>query len=101
MDGEVDKQSTKKRGRGGNNNPRGRPKGVPNKFTADLKACILEAFHNAGGAAYLQKVAAKNPAVFCGLIGKVLPLTVVGDAANPVVVQLIERRIVRPTDPNS
>lgn len=57
----------------------GRPKGVPNKMTADIKAAILEAFKQAGGAQYLLGVAKENPQVFCGLLGKVLPMTVQGD----------------------
>lgn len=32
---------------------KGRPKGVPNKFTADVKAMILAALDKAGGAEYL------------------------------------------------
>ena len=31
----------------------GRPKGVPNKLTGDVKAMILEALDRAGGASYL------------------------------------------------
>jgi len=32
---------------------KGRPKGVPNKVTADVKAMILTALDKAGGAKYL------------------------------------------------
>jgi hypothetical protein len=32
---------------------KGRPKGVPNKVTADVKAMILTALSDAGGSAYL------------------------------------------------
>ncbi len=56
----------------------GRPKGVPNKLTSDVKAMILAALHGAGGADYLREQATKNPVAFMALIGKVLPLTVQG-----------------------
>lgn len=58
---------------------KGRPKGVPNKITSDLKAMILGALSNAhpeGGEAYLIQQANANPVAFLSLVGKVLPLTV-------------------------
>lgn len=51
----------------------GRPKGVPNKLTSDVKAAILAAFEKAGGVAYLAKQAEENPQAFMTLLGKVLP----------------------------
>lgn len=51
----------------------GRQKGTPNKMTADLRQAITEAFQRAGGVDYLLGVAEKNAAVFCQLIGKVIP----------------------------
>ncbi len=56
----------------------GRPKGVPNKITADLKAMILKALSDAGGVEYLRRVAKKNPGAFLTLLGKVLPMTLTG-----------------------
>ena len=54
--------------------PRGRPKGSPNKLHTEIKAAIVEAFEKAGGVGYLVGIAKKHPAVFCALLGKVLPL---------------------------
>ena len=64
----------------------GRPKGVPNKVTGELKEMILTALSNAGGAEYLERRAndPRTAAAFLGLVGKVLPMTVAGDPNNPV-----------------
>lgn len=51
----------------------GRVKGTPNKLTADIRSAIETAFHQVGGAEYLERIAKTEPAVFCGLLGKVLP----------------------------
>lgn len=75
----------------------GRKKGTPNKLTADVKTMVLEALDKAGGVAYLLKQSESNPTAFLTLVGKVLPMTVAGDPANPIT-QVIERRIVRPED---
>lgn len=62
----------------------GRQKGTPNKLTADLKGMILQALDNKGGVKYLMEQASENPTAFLSLVGKVLPMTVVGDADNPI-----------------
>lgn len=70
---------------------RGRPKGSPNKVTADVKAMVLEALngaHEQGGAAYLMQQAKDNPNAFLSLVGKVLPMTVAGDPSNPLEMSL-------------
>ena len=51
----------------------GRPKGMPNKFTRDLRAVIEQAFHKAGGRDYLVRVANSRPDVFLALVGKIIP----------------------------
>jgi len=70
--------------RGGFRPGAGRPKGSPNKVQADVKAMILGALSDAGGRAYLTQQALENPSAFMVLVGKVLPLTIAGDADNPV-----------------
>ena len=79
----------------------GRPKGTPNKATAQLKDMILTALNNAGGAEYLERRAndPRTASSFLALIGKVLPMTVVGPGEDGAHVFVsIERKIVRPTD---
>lgn len=68
---------------------KGRPKGVPNKVTGELKTMILQALEQAGGIAYLQKQAGENPNAFLTLVGKVLPLQVgaAGDGLKKLVIE--------------
>lgn len=39
----------------------GRAKGIPNKFTRQLKELLIEALHDEGGVAYLTRQAKANP----------------------------------------
>lgn len=71
----------------------GRAKGTPNKITAGLKEMILGALDKAGGEDYLTRQATTSPAAFMTLVGKVLPLQVQGDDANPLAFTIVERRI--------
>lgn len=73
---------------GGARKGAGRPAGVPNKISADVKAGILEAFQRAGGAEYLHGIAQTDPRTFCGLLGKVLPMQLVGDPNAPVAIKI-------------
>jgi hypothetical protein len=77
----------------------GRPKGMPNKTTAQLKDMILQALDKSGGVNYLEARAndPKTAGAFLSLIGKVLPMTIAGDAENPLkMITTIERVIVHP-----
>jgi hypothetical protein len=64
----------------------GRPKGVPNKLTSDVKAMILAALDKAGGVDYLVAQSEKNPSAFMTLVGKVLPLQMTGANDGPVMI---------------
>ncbi len=64
----------------------GRPKGIPNKITGDLKAMILGALAEGGGQAWLVEQMTVSPAAFLTLIGKVLPLQVTGEGGGPVLI---------------
>jgi hypothetical protein len=75
----------------------GRPKGIPNKTTRQLKEAILLAAERAGDeegvVGYLHRQAIANPVAF---MGKVLPLQVAGDAGGP-----LEVRWLPPQEPPS
>jgi hypothetical protein len=76
----------------------GRPKGVPNKLTTEVKQMILDALDSAGGVAYLASKAESHPAAFMSLVGKVLPLQVngAGEDGEHLVSQEVTFRIIRP-----
>jgi hypothetical protein len=79
---------------------KGRPKGSPNKITAELKDMILKALDEAGGVAYLANTAMTHQAAFLALVGKVLPMQVTGangsDLAMKFTVEYVRPR-ERPT----
>lgn len=79
----------------------GRPKGLPNKFTKDLKEMILGALDSAGGVDYLTERAndPKTASAFLTLIGKVLPMQVTG--ADGGEVKHVFRVELVPMDDNS
>ena len=74
----------------------GRQKGTPNKTTALLKDAILLAATNASGGnlvAYLERPATKNPAPFLTLLGKVLPLQLIGDLTVRPVTRMTDEEL--------
>lgn len=62
----------------------GRQPGSTNKITGDIKAMVVGALAGVGGTEYLMRQAEENPAAFMSLVGRVLPLQIVGDPDNPV-----------------
>jgi hypothetical protein len=68
----------------------GRKAGVPNKMTIDLKEAIIRAADEAkqgGKVEYLKWLAINNSSAFAMLLGKVLPLTIVGGPSRPLMVE--------------
>lgn len=75
---------------------RGRPKGVPNKLTGEIKRALARAFKKVGGVKYLEALATSDPRTFCTLLGKIVPQEkeqTVGEAGSggPTVIKLITR----------
>jgi hypothetical protein len=66
----------------------GRPKGIPNKATKELKDMILQALDGAGGVEYLQERAKdhRTASAFLGLVGKVLPMTIAGTGKGGAII---------------
>lgn len=72
----------------------GSRKGRPNKTTSILKEAIILAAEEVGQdgegygglTGYLRRVALEDVKAFSGLLGKVLPLQIVGDRENPLPV---------------
>ena len=73
---------------GGKREGSGRKKGVPNKFTSDIRGMIIGALNENGGQDWLAKQMKDNPVAFMGLIGKVLPTTLTTDPASPLRIVL-------------
>jgi hypothetical protein len=72
----------------------GRPKGLLNKFTGDLKEAYLQAAQAAGGtdgiAGYLYDQAIKeNPSPFMTGLAKLLPLMLEGNKDAPIIVERV------------
>lgn len=55
---------------------RGRPKGVQNKITTDMRDAMRQAFDESGGVEYLKKLAKKNPSLFVQMLTKMIPAAV-------------------------
>lgn len=72
--------------RGGYREGAGRKPGIPNKDNADIRAMIIGALNQVGGAEYLAARAIDTPGSFLTLISKVLPLQVTGEGGGPVFI---------------
>jgi hypothetical protein len=74
----------------------GSRKGVPNKFTGDVKSMVLKALEMVGGEQYLAEQAILNPGPFMSLVGRMLPKAVEvsgkdGDAIKTNITVTFER----------
>ena len=87
-----EKQTPQKRKVGDGTPGPGRPKGVPNKNTTLLKDALLEAAAQAGGpeglVGYLKFQAVMNPQSFLPLLGKVLPMQMVGEDGGAIEINV-------------
>jgi|SRR5215472_4749190 len=76
-------------GHGGYRPGSGRPKGAPNKNSQQIRDMIIGALQQVGGTEYLARQALENPSSFLTLVGKVLPMQVVGDENKPLSIRFI------------
>jgi hypothetical protein len=79
----------------------GRPKGEPNKLQRSVRDMIATALDMVGGENYLAMCAVTQPVAFLALVGKTLPLKVMGDPDNPLFVVSTVTRRVMVTKPNA
>lgn len=91
----IDKPEVKKTGRIGSGiaGP-GRPKGIQNKATRQIKDMIIAALDQAGGAEYLARQAEENPGPFMTLIGKVLPMQLTGEGGDALKIEMVRRVVL-------
>ena len=68
----------------GNRASPGRPRGSPNRSTAELREAILKALDRAGGAEYLEQLARGQPETFVKLLLRLLPAVPVDDGEHTV-----------------
>ena len=67
----------------------GRPKGVRNKFTEDLKQVILDGLHNTndeGLFGFVRDTAMETPTAGLSILGRLIPVSMVGTIDGTIVV---------------
>lgn len=67
---------------------RGRTKGVPNRFTRDVREMLLNSLEQVGGEAYFVRSARRIPRSYLGLVGRLIPAEVTGKDGGPIEVQI-------------
>lgn len=78
MSDQNEKKTTKNRSHlfDGSRPGPGRPKGVPNKQTKEIKEMLMQSLEDVGGADYFTQLSTVNPAAYASLLGKIIPAEV-------------------------
>lgn len=71
--------------KGQSGNPKGKPKGVENKMTRDVREMILRVHAGCGGYKWTMAWAKENPTEFHRIWSKLLPTRVEGADGEPLV----------------
>lgn len=72
----------------------GRPPGQGIGFTKTMRDALLQSFHEVGATDYLVMLAYWKPEVYAGLIGRAMPLKVVGEDEGIPVINRVTRRVL-------
>jgi hypothetical protein len=67
----------------------GRPKGAKNKFSVSIKDQMLKSLEKLGGVDYLVWLGRECPAVYGGLLGRVIPMQIAGHNGGPITFTVI------------
>ena len=71
----------------------GRPRGVPNKFTGDLKEAILAGVngsHTLGVSGFVLKLSLDTPTSAAALLGRLIPVSMGGTLDGTIIVRHVD-----------
>lgn len=68
----------------------GRPKGLQNKLTVEVKEMVRGALEALGGQEYLTAQGQANPTAFMTLVGKIIPSELSATVKSDVIINIVE-----------
>ena len=79
----------------------GRPRGVPNKFTGELKEAILAGVngsHRLGVSGFVLKLSLDTPTSAAALLGRLIPVSMVGTLDGTIIVRHVDETAADPIE---